>query len=60
VASRHPGTDRGDLEALVERYQRGQATSLAEQGAAQNIIALWRTRLMDVSWFMRSLNEHLA
>jgi REP element-mobilizing transposase RayT len=44
---------------LVQRYQRGGVTG-AEQDAAKQLIELWRSRLMDVSWFMRCLNENLA
>jgi REP element-mobilizing transposase RayT len=44
---------------LVERWQQGLAGE-AEHKAAEDIIKAWRTRLYDISWFMRCLNEHLA
>lgn len=47
------------LPILVARYQSGK-TSAAESLEAQKIITTWRERLKDISWFMRSLNEHLA
>jgi hypothetical protein len=47
------------LPILIERWRKGSAGD-AENAAAQEIIALWRSRLHDLSWFMRSLNEHLA
>jgi hypothetical protein len=43
----------------VERWQQGLAGE-AEHKAAEDIIKAWRTRLYDISWFMRCLNEHLA
>lgn len=34
-------------------------SSLSQSKAAEKI-ALWRARLMDISWFMKCLNEHIA
>ena len=44
---------------LVKRWQSGEALE-AERKMAEAIIERWRSRLCDISWFMRCLNEHLA
>jgi len=48
------------LPMLVARYLRGEATTKAEAKEVEKLIESWRERLTDISWFMRSLNEHLA
>jgi len=48
------------LPLLVARYQQHQALSPAELTVVQQVIAEWRERLMDLSWYMRCFNEHLA
>jgi REP element-mobilizing transposase RayT len=44
---------------LVTRWERGEAGQ-AEREQAEKIIEGWRSRLSDISWYMKSLNEHLA
>jgi REP element-mobilizing transposase RayT len=48
------------MPMLVERWRDGQLTSEVEQEAALGIIEEWRKRLLDISWFMRCLNEYIA
>jgi len=45
---------------LIDRYQRGEIKTKAELNVVAEIIATWRSRLMDISWFMRCLNEAIA
>ena len=45
---------------LIDRYQRGEVDTKAQLDVVAEIIATWRSRLMDISWFMRCLNESIA
>ncbi|MCP4324246.1 MAG: transposase [Alteromonadales bacterium] len=48
------------LPPIVERWLKGEATSLGESTVAIDVIDKWRGRLVDISWFMRSVNEYIA
>jgi len=45
---------------LVERYLAGLCKTKAELDKVSELAQIWRTRLMDISWFMRCLNESIA
>ena len=45
---------------LVQRYKKGESLSAVERNAVSDIVELWRSRLCDISWFMRCLNESVA
>ena len=44
---------------LIERWQQSECDE-AVRAAVEEIIADWRGRLFDISWYMRCLNESLA
>jgi hypothetical protein len=44
----------------LERLQKGQSSCQAEKDKAHDIINEWRSRLSDLSWLMRNLNEYIA
>ena len=45
---------------LVDRYKSGESLSSSELSVMKDIVATWRERLYDLSWFMRNLNEPIA
>lgn len=46
--------------AISQRYLNGERLCESELRALSNKAELWRQRLMDISWFMRVLNESIA
>lgn len=48
------------LPVLVERYMSGGSSDETERQAVEKILENWRSRLCDISWFMRCLNEYIA
>ncbi len=45
---------------ITHRFAKGGKLSEAETVIASDNIKQYRARLMDISWFMRSLNEYIA
>ena len=45
---------------LVQRYVAGLAQSTAERDQVKLIVAEWRRRLGNISWFMKCLNQPIA
>ncbi len=45
---------------LVHRHLAHDSLSLAEQAEIAGLIELWRDRLVNISWYMRCLNESIA
>jgi hypothetical protein len=43
-----------------QRFSKGELLTAPEQAKLNTSIALWRERLMDISWFMRIINEAIA
>lgn len=45
---------------VVHRYRAGMALTALEREALNSRVETWRTRLSDLSWYMRCLNETIA
>jgi REP element-mobilizing transposase RayT len=48
------------LPVIISRFLKGECITSAELKVVDEIIEKWRARLMDISWFMRILNEFVA
>ena len=45
---------------VVHRYKAGVSLTTVEQEALASWVEVWRSRLIDLSWYMRCLNETIA
>ena len=45
---------------VIQRYRHGEELNEFEQTAVSEIAESWRSRLGDLSWYMRCLNEYIA
>lgn len=45
---------------IISRFLKGECTTSSEFKVVDEMIEKWRIRLMDISWFMRILNEFIA
>ncbi len=45
---------------LIDRMRKGERLIKAEQKLVTELVQEWRSRLTDLGWFMRCLNESLA
>ena len=45
---------------LSQRYVKKYKLGVAELKTLEDIVKIWRNRIMDISWFMRILNEGVA
>jgi hypothetical protein len=45
---------------LSQKYQRGDTLSKCELISLEETVTIYRQRLYDISWLMRSLNEYIA
>jgi REP element-mobilizing transposase RayT len=45
---------------FTHRYLAGDTLLKVEQKVVSELVTLWRSRLMDISWYMRCLNESIA
>ena len=46
--------------ALARRFAHNESLDTAELAQLTEVAEVWRSRLMDISWFMRYLNEAIA
>ncbi len=46
--------------ALSQRHQQNTPLGESERATLKQQVKIWRARLMDISWFMRILNEDIA